>query len=201
MKRRALLGAAALGALGACSRSKFFKLAWDEEAKLHDGRVIVVNLKFTYERLDVFSEYERAILRDTEMTFDSGSPLGRVSQMFRRMRPLSLDQRAGTWYTVIEARGAGDSPTISGQDWGPSQTREGRRTTKLVATGFVPIPIAEFPNELVEFNLLREHDPLEEVSRFNGRLVDLEIKAAYNALHPNHPADVRLAKPLHAQPN
>ena len=201
MKRRALFGIATLGLLGACSYPPFFSIAWDEEVGLHDGRVIVVNLKFTYERLDGSSEYGQAILRDTVMTFDAGQELGRVSQVFKRMRPVTLDQYQGTWYSVIETSGAGDSPTISGQDWGQLTTEQGQRTIKLTPGGFVPIPIPEFPDQLIELNLMRDHDPLEELARFNGRLIDLNTKAAYIDLHPTHPLDIQLKKPNHATTN
>ena len=30
--------------------SRFFDIAWDEEVQLHDGRVILVHVKQTYER-------------------------------------------------------------------------------------------------------------------------------------------------------
>ena len=201
MKRRMLLGIAAFGGLTACSRPQFFNIGWDEEVKLHDGRVIVVNLKFTYERLDRFSEYGKAILRDTVLTFDAGQPLGRVLQVFKRMRPVALDQSDGTWYAVIEPRGAGDSPTISGQDWGPMQNGQGHRTLKLTPNGFKVMPIDEFPNQLIEFNLLREYGPLEELARFNGRLVDLSAKASYSAVHNIHPDLLRLTKPRRVTTN
>lgn len=201
MKRRMLLGIAAFGGLTACSRPQFFNIGWDEEVKLHDGRVIVVNLKFTYERLDRFSEYGKAILRDTVLTFDAGQPLGRVLQVFKRMRPALLNQLDGTWYAVIEEIGAGGSPTISGQDWGPMQTGQGQRTIKLAPNGFTVIPIQEFPDQLVECNLLRDYAPIEELARFDRRLVDLNAKASYSNLYRTHPDDVRLVKPQLKQTN
>lgn len=201
MNRRAILSLATLAGLTACSRSQFFNIGWDEEVKLHDGRVIVVNFKFTYERLDRFSDYGRAILRDTVMTFDAGQPLGRVSQAFKRMQPVALDQQDGVWYAVIEPRGAGDSPTISGQDWGPMQNGQGQRTVKLTLGGVKVIPIDEFPDQLIEFNLLREYGPLDELARFDKRLVDLGTKASYRAMHNIHPDLVRLTKPRHPTAN
>lgn len=195
MKRRTLMTLAGVFPFAACSRRQFFNLGWNEEVKLHDGRVIVVDFKFTYERLDRTSEYGQAILRDTVMTFDSGPPLGRISQVFKRMRPVALNLYQGVWYAVIEKRGAGDSPTISGQDWGQMTTGEGQRTAKLTSNGFVPIPIAEFPDQLVELNLMRDHDPLAELAQFNDHHIDLRSKASYIALHPTHPADIRLKKP------
>ena len=72
-----LLTALALS-LAACSKQypQFFDIAWDEEVQLHDGRVIMVHVKRTFER------YNRSLQwvghdRDTEITFDAGLPLGK----------------------------------------------------------------------------------------------------------------------------
>jgi hypothetical protein len=50
MKRRTILGGlVAAPLLSGCIWPREFDLEWDEEVQLHDGRVIVVHLKHTYE--------------------------------------------------------------------------------------------------------------------------------------------------------
>lgn len=151
MNRRTLIATCvATSVTTGCYYPQYFDVAWDEEVQLHDGSVIVVNFKFTHERLDRFSRYGSAGLRDTTMSFDAGPPHGRVTQTFKRMQPVLLNRYDGVWYAVIVPRGAGDSPTITGQDWGPMQNGEGQWPLKLSAQGvFQPMRLEDFPDAIV----------------------------------------------------
>ena len=52
MNRRSFIATAfATPLMSGCFWDKHFDLAWEEEVELHDGRVIVVKVKHTYERL------------------------------------------------------------------------------------------------------------------------------------------------------
>jgi hypothetical protein len=195
-RRTALTTALALPALTSCYYSQYFDVTWDEEVKLYDGSVITVNFKFTHERLSCFSKYERAILRDTTMTFDAGPPYGQISQTFRRMQPVLLNKYDGNWYAVLETRGSGDNPYISGQDWGPHQNAYGQWPLKLTSAGFATIPIAEFPDAIIDQNLVRNVPP-EELAVFDHQRVGLAgSKKLLIEKHVLHPDDMTLKKPL-----
>ena len=174
-RRTAFMTALGLPTLTGCYYSQYFDVTWDEEVKLHDGSVIVVNFKFVHERLSRFSKYDRAILRDTTMTFDAGPPYGRVTQTFNRMQPVLLNKYEGEWYAVIVPRGAGDSPAVSG--------------------------IAEFPDAIISQNLVRNVPP-EEMASYDGKRVDLDgAKAMLVAKHVLHPDDRVLKKPKSSTSN
>jgi hypothetical protein len=193
-RRTALTTALAVPALTGCYYSQYFDVTWDEEVKLHDGRVIVAKLKFFYERLSRISKYGSAILRDTELSFDTGSQRGRVTQLFKRVRPVMLDQFEGVWYVVLQGLGGSGSLKVSGQDWGETQNFDGDRIARLGPTVFEAIPIYELPKPLDNKNLLHDYAPVEEWAAFGGTLVDLRTKATYSAKYPPHPSDVKLIR-------
>lgn len=76
---------------------QFFDIEWDEEVQLHDGRMIVVHVKRTFERRSKFDRW-LAHDRDTEISFDAGSPLGRFHRNFERYNVKMIEQRDGNWY-------------------------------------------------------------------------------------------------------
>jgi hypothetical protein len=193
-RRTALLMPLAPAALAGCYYPQYFDVSWDEEVKLHDDRVIVAKLRFFYERLSRTSKYGRAILRNTELSFDAGPPRGRVTQLFKRVRPVLLDQFNGTWYVVLQGLGGSDSPRTSEQDWGEGQNFDGDRIAKLGPAGFEPTPIHLLPKQIERKNLLHDHAPVEEWVAFDGTLVDLRTKQTYSQKYPRHPSEARLIR-------
>jgi hypothetical protein len=193
-RRIALVTTLASAALSGCYYPQYFDVTWDEPVRLQDGTVISVNFKFTHERLNRLSRYEYAILRNTTMSFDAGPPFGRVSQVFNRMQPVLLNRYNGSWYAVIVPRGSGDDPSISGQDWGPWQSAHAEWPLKLTGSGFKTIPMAEFPDEIVAQNLIR-NVPAEEMAEFDKKQIDLNDKKLLVAKHVLHPEHRTLKKP------
>jgi hypothetical protein len=194
-RRTALITAVALPTLTGCYYPQYFDVTWDEEVKLHDGSVIVVNFKFTHERLSRFSKYDRAMLRDTTMSFDAGPPRGKVSQTFKRMQPVLLNKYQGEWYAVIVPRGSGDSPNLTGQDWGPWQNDRGQWPLKLTSNGFKTMPIAEFPEAIISLNLVRNVLPME-MALLDRKHIDLPgRKAELIQKHVLYQEDKTLKKP------
>jgi hypothetical protein len=45
----------------ACLWDRYFVLSWDEEVQLHDGRVIIVKLRHTYEKVRLLSTREERL--------------------------------------------------------------------------------------------------------------------------------------------
>lgn len=74
-----------------------FEIEWDEEVQLHDGRVIMVHIKRTFER---YRRLERwaARGRDIEISFDAGPPWGKFSRKFQRYDIKMIEQQNGDWY-------------------------------------------------------------------------------------------------------
>ncbi|MBK6853700.1 MAG: hypothetical protein IPG93_19500 [Burkholderiales bacterium] len=171
----------------------FFDLSWDEEVQLHDGRVILVHLKFTYERLSRFSKYGNAILRNTEMSFDAGPPRGRVTQLFRRQKPVMLDQKEGKWYVVLIALGG--LSLIRDEDWGPIQTSQSHRVGKMNSTKFEPVPIDYLPGEFDTPNIDYHYGPLEDRIGFDAKTLTLLDKRLRNENYPLGPGDRRFERP------
>jgi hypothetical protein len=64
---------------------RFFELGREEKVQLHDGRVIVVKRKQTYERLgSSFIRYGGTIIRrDSTLSLDAGGNIGVVTQLFK----------------------------------------------------------------------------------------------------------------------
>jgi hypothetical protein len=171
----------------------FFDLSWDEEVQLHDGRVIVVHLKFTYERLSRFSKYGNSILRNTEMSFDAGPPHGRVTQLFRRQQPVMLDQANGQWYVVLAQRG--NIYLIRDEDWGPTQTSTGLRVGVLKRTRFSPIPIDVLPTLFDQPNFDYHYGPFDEIVKLDGKLLTTSIKRMILERYPLAPEDRKFTRP------
>jgi hypothetical protein len=194
-RRTAVTATLALPALTGCYYPQYFDVTWDEEVKLHDGSVIVVNFKFTHERLSRFSKYDRAMLRDTTMSFDADPPHGKVSQTFKRMQPVLLNKYQGEWYAVIESRGAGYNYHLTGQDWGPMQNAHGQWCLKLTSSSFKTIPMTEFPDAIINQNLVRNVPPMEMASLDGKRLELAGGKARLVEKHVLHPDHKTLKKP------
>lgn len=76
---------------------RYFDIEWDEEVQLHDGRMIVVHVKRTFERRSTFDRW-LAHDRDTEITFDTGLPLGKFHRKFERYDVKMIEHYNGNWY-------------------------------------------------------------------------------------------------------
>lgn len=100
-RRTALIIAGSVPLLAACLYDQYFDIEWDEEVLLHDGRVIVVHIKRTFERR---SRTDRWLAhdRDTEITFDGGPPLGKLTRRFQRYDVTMVEQRDGKWYLGLQ---------------------------------------------------------------------------------------------------
>lgn len=196
-RRELLLGMAGAPLLTGCLWPRFFDLGWDEEVRLTDGRVIVVKLKYTYERLSqaTLNQYDRAILRNTTLSFDAGPPNGVVTQLFMGVRPALLDQRYGKWYMVLNGGNYTYSTNNAGQDWGPGQNFVEQRVAELVSGTFSPISIKQLPAELTVPNLLLQYAPVQELASFDGQRLTLVKKGEYLQRYPLGPGDRRIERP------
>jgi hypothetical protein len=100
MKRRNFMGTAlAACCLSACGKEypPFFDIEWDEEVLLHDGRIIWVHIKRTFQRLNTSKQWD-GIHRDTEISFEAGGKIGRFTKKFERYDVDFLHEKNGDWY-------------------------------------------------------------------------------------------------------
>lgn len=211
MKRRTLLASAAITPLlAACSRDTHFDLSWDEEVQLHDGRVIVVHVKHTYERIGqgfftslerIVSPYAGMVLpRDTTLTFDAGGTTGKVTQLFKGFHPMFLGQYQGVWYAVLYGSYYYQSNTLPGQDWGALEGPYGQWAIKLEQGKWTPISMSRLPDLFQEPNMLMLYGEPNEHAHFDGGRVAMQDKAKWLVKHPPGYSDVRLTRPTAASP-
>lgn len=79
---------------------RYFDIEWDEEVQLHDGRVIIVHVKRTFERPTRFARWD-GIYRDTEIAFDAGPPWGTYRRKFQRYEVNMVETHGGNWYLSL----------------------------------------------------------------------------------------------------
>lgn len=197
MKRRALLtGATAMPLLSGCFWDRHFDLSWEEEVQLHDGRVIVVKLKHTYERLHrEFTRYGGTNLtRDTTLTFDAGGTAGTVTQLFKGFHPKFIGQHEGVWYVLIYGSHYYKSNEIPSQNWGIAWY-DCDRAAVLKGVGFVPISVHDFPMVFQKQNMLLLYGTAAEHAEFNGKRITLKEKAAWRIKHPPGYGDDVICRP------
>lgn len=198
MKRRDVLAVATTASLlASCLWQRFFDLRWEEELQLHDGRVIVVTLKYTYERLGDWArlhKYGPSILRETTLAFDAGQNHGVVVQTLKRQRPLLLGTDQQNWFLVIE-QVSGMTGVEAGQDWGIDQNGHGQRVAVLKDGRFWPVAMALLPEQLTTPNFLLGGGHIEELAEFNDKRVSLAEKSAYLAAHSLDPIHRTIQRP------
>jgi len=197
MKRRTLLMAAAsTPLLNGCLYDRWFDLEWDEEVQLHDGRVIVVHLKNTYERIHQgFKRYGGTIMsRDTTLTFDAGETTGKVTQLFKGFGPSLLDQHEGTWYVMLRGGSYYRSQEIPGQDWGRYPSLNCDEVAKLVGTQFIPIRLQDLPQVFREPNIL-QYGTAAEHAQLHERRISLKDKEVWLVKHPLSSGHINTCRP------
>lgn len=200
MSRRTwLAAAAATPLLSGCFWPRFFDLSWDEEVQLHDGRVIVVKLKYTYERLGAsFKRYIPSILRATEISFDAGEPIGRFTQVFQKHRVVVFERLNNKWYFLLETRGAPQIlKTDAGyqEEWGSSENSSGHKCWSLGEGGLMRAFINELSDDALKVNILMDYANAEELAEFGGTRVTLARKALYAQKYPLDPPHMRIQRP------
>ena len=171
---------------------RFFDLQWDEEVQLHDGRVIVARVKYTYERRSglTLNRFDPSLFREATLTFDAGPSRGVVTQRFIHQRPMLLDTEGGDWFVVLQGRAGSEV-----QNWGPPQNGNGQRAARLTGSSFEATPISNLPAWMNRANLLMDYAPKKELAAFDGTRVTLGQKAVYLKKYPLGPIDSRIERP------
>jgi hypothetical protein len=195
-RRNFSVAVAAIPMMSGCFWDNHFNLAWEEEVQLHDGRVIVVKVKHTYERLrSGFTRYGGTnILRDSAITFDAGGTTGLVTQELKGGWPLSLEQVDGSWYLVFYWNSDWSPSLRGGQDWGQDQNGHGQHVAVLQGTQFNAISICSLPTKVQRPNLLLHRDDLRRLASLSGSLITLQAKRSPDQT-PGSPSEASIERP------
>jgi hypothetical protein len=163
-----------LTSVWATNSTRTEKIGWTEDVLLKDGTVITVKVQHSYEIRGRLS-----LLRDTELTFDTGRSGGVVvTQLFRGYHPLMLDRDQGKWYVVIYGGEYGRTKLEPGQDWGPHRF-DCPPVAVLHGRNFAPIPLNDFPPGFRESNMLILAGTFDEHRKLNGKHLSLEFKSGW----------------------
>ncbi len=169
----ALAGSAPL--LGGCFYGQFFDIEWDEEVLLHDGRVIWVHIKRTFERLGGVRSRWEGVHRDTEISFDAGGKIGRFTRKFERYAIDLLHNKGDFWYLGIWV--STGSPPVK------LVTREKSILLLKPEADLEAIATADLPPEIKTFNLMPLTPDSAGIAKFhNKRLSVAEKKFALAAI-------------------
>ena len=157
---------------------RLFELSWDEEVRLHDGRVVVVGRSIQYERLDRWSRYDGTIPRKETLRFVPQGEQQQREVSFPNLRLFVFDTHGGVNYLVLTPTSgrsgmADHSPFPAGEPPGDY------RVLRLTGDGFVQIPLKDLPAAIVDANLLW-NDSARVVSLHAGHLLSLPTKQQMN---------------------
>ncbi len=181
---------------------RFFELGWEEAVQLHDGQVIVVKRKQTYEPLgSSFTRYGGTIIRrDSTLSLDAGGNIGVVTRLFKGFRPMFLGQYEGVWYAVLYGGYYANSRKLPGQDWGELEGPSGQWAIKLVDGKWVPISMSNLPEPFQRPNMLMLYGEVAEHAEFDDKRLTLIDKRAWSERHPPGPSHIRLVRPTATSP-
>lgn len=158
---------------------RYFDIAWNEEVQLHDGRIVVVSIKRTYERMGKRIERWKGLQRATEISFDTGLPIGRFTHEFKAGDLNFLDQKDGKWYLGYYA------------DFGDASSELGTRSLYphvaiLELDGQVKKPKSweEVPTQINQVNIMPPTPNSQGISKFHNTLLTLSSKMRHWSQYP-----------------
>lgn len=166
---------------------RFFDIEWDEEVRLHDGRVIWVHVKNTYERQSALrlKQYDENSIqfRRKHLTFELDT--GKKFTFTTRMPVAYLGQLEKKWYVVLEGEGYGNYPDEMPDHWGNDFAAPMLRLAILQDDAFIPVRWVHAPAPL---NTTKWHPNLMRsvfwsvFSEWNGKKLPLDQKKAFDDL-------------------
>lgn len=159
---------------------KFYDIEWDEEVQLHDGRLIMVHIKRTYERrgmrLEQYPEDPRQI--SMGFSFDTGRQ-NIFEHIFKRGTLHFLDEKDGKWYIGYNADSGDNSVEIGTRSLYP-------HVAILHADGSIDKPNNwyEIPAEIKSANILPATPNPNIISKFNKKKLTVVEKMAHWNKYP-----------------
>lgn len=157
---------------------RYFDIEWDEEVQLHDGRMIVVHVKRTFERqglrLERYPEHPRQLSMYFRFDRQSGKPF---EHTFKRGGLHFLDEKDGSWYIGYHADPGDPSVEIGSRNIYP-------HVAIINPDGTIrkPSSWADIPSEITRANILPATPNPKVVADFQGqRLTNARKMAHWNS--------------------
>lgn len=199
MKRRNVLACGLVAPLvSGCDAKRIFVLGWQEQVQLVDGQIVLLSVRYTYERMGLlpyFNRYEPSMLRSTHLSFVSDSPTLTFAREFPRHRVNALQRLDGHWYLILERRGGYVmSRTESGpkQLFGNDADGAGHKCLRVDSGELTPVSINLFTDESLTPNLLMDNSDAKVLSGFDGTMITLAQKSRYLELYPLQAAETKI---------
>lgn len=159
---------------------RFFDIEWVEQVQLHDGRLIDVHIKRTYERRGMrFVRYPKSPkLVSMSFSFDAGRGKN-FQHTFKGGTLHFLDEKDGKWYVGYNA------------DAGDASVELGTRllyphVAILNRDGSIEKPHSwvEVPAEITKANILPSTPNPQVISKFHGKYLTVAEKMTHWATFP-----------------
>jgi lipopolysaccharide export LptBFGC system permease protein LptF len=175
---------------------RYFDIAWDEEVQLHDGSVILINVKQSYQRLGMhLFRYEKTLFRGNEFTFKDPQTQEVIS-VKSRLGIALIDKVNGDWYILLRRQGPFGEADETPNRWGDDFTQKEERLAKYKQKQFVPVSWDEAPaNSLEKVNLFSS-GKIDVLATFNGKRMSLQDKAKLRLSDPQGPGAGEISRPL-----
>jgi hypothetical protein len=156
--------------LAGCVYGQYFDIEWDEEVLLHDGRMIVVHVKRTFERRSRFDRWE-GMHRDTEISFDAGGKIGQFTKTLQRYDLAFLHCLDGAWYFALGVTTGTPPVQLVTQDKSIMVLTPNRGLTSIYRT--------ELPTEFKTYNIMPLTPSSEGVAKFHQKKLTITEKKAH----------------------
>ncbi|MFZ6709654.1 hypothetical protein [Undibacterium sp. TC9W] len=166
-----------------------FDINWDEEVRLHNGKIVIVHIKRIYARQGLRLERWSGIQSAMEFSFDTGTPMGKFNHQFNRGRLVFLDQADGKWYIGYSESQINNSTDIGKLSMYP-------HVAILDASGILTKPSGwdEIPSSITDLNIMPPTPNSEGIAQFNNQLLTLEEKLNHWNKYPTGPGEYRITR-------
>jgi hypothetical protein len=157
---------------------RYFDIAWNEEVQLHDGRIMVLHIRRTYERLGLRLERWRGIKRSMEFSFEP-HPNSKFIYKFDSGHLVFLDEKNGKWYIGYYADDGYPSSDLGSLHLYPHMAI-------LSADGKIVKPDSwnDIPVEIKEVNIMPPTPNSQGIAKFRDSLLTIETKRKHWKEHP-----------------
>ncbi|MES2385461.1 MAG: hypothetical protein V4593_13010 [Pseudomonadota bacterium] len=164
-----------------------FDLAWDEEVRLHDQRIILVHMRRSYESHSLLSRAD-SVRVATWISFDAGPPFGRFSHRFAPEDVALIDQHQQVWYF-------GAAPAAT--DLRAGERTPGFWTLQPGQSLRQAAPAEKLPEALTRWNVMPATPDAAGLAKFANTRLTLEQKMRHWAAHPRADGEevIRLGPP------
>ena len=161
---------------------RYFDIAWDEEVKLHDGRVIIVHIKRTYQRIGLRLEKfpQVTYFKSMEFSFDTGFPMGKFKHIFTKPGDLNfIDFDNDKWYIGYYSDPVNASFELGSRHLYPHVAIVNRDGSIIKPTSWDEIPLA-----IANTNIMPPTPNINGIAHFNNSKLTVDEKNRHWGKYP-----------------